>query len=183
MKTTQTYQTKTYLNSTYLSPLCLARLQGFRPRSQFETEGAEEAMPSFGTRGLMPFVPFVSGVWVWLRLCVYVVTGHGNPFESEFNSEAELPLRPAHGDNRAYRHLRRYCGNQKTMPVIRRYGVLYYFGSRHISPTQFLERRCRLSGVARVSVYRMIYYAHQLVREALWAMFERGDNRALEHGP
>jgi len=127
------------------------------------------AAPKMGVCGIA-----VSGILMWLRLCVYVVTGYGSPFESH----TAAPRQPFHNPNRTRRRLNRHCSNQKTMPVIRQYGILYNFGSRHITPTQFLERRCRLSGVARVSIYRMVYYAHRMVREALWARYARGDFRA-----
>ena len=125
--------------------------------------------PKMGVCGIA-----VSGILMWLRLCVYVFTGHGSPFESQTTAPRESFQNP----NRTRRRLNRYCSNQKTMPVIRQYEILYNFGSRHITPTQFLERRCRLSGVARVSIYRIVYYAHRMVREALWARYARGDFRA-----
>ena len=125
--------------------------------------------PKMGVCGIT-----VSGILMWLRLCVYVITGHGAPFESETVAPKQYFQKP----NRSRRHLNRHFSNQRTLPVIRCYGVLYNFGPRNISPTQFLELRCRLSGVARVSIYRMVYYAHRMVREALWARFARGDFRA-----
>ena len=167
MKTTHTYHKETYLSSTYLNPSYLARLQGFRPHSDGQVD--------VRTRSAYPkeLGGFMSSIWLWLRLCVYVLTGRGEAFDSE----AELVPFSAYRPNRANRHIQRHFAQHKRLPIVRRYGILYAFGSRHITPTQFLERRCRLSGVARFSIYRMIYYAHRQVREALWARFTRGDFR------
>ena len=167
MKTTHTYHKETYLSSTYLNPSYLARLQGFRPHSDGQVD--------VRTRSAYPkeLGGFMSSIWLWLRLCIYVFTGRGEAFDSE----AEFVPFSAYRPNRANRHIQRHFAQHKRLPIVRRYGILYAFGSRHITPTQFLERRCRLSGVARFSIYRMIYYAHRKVREALWARFSRGDFR------
>ena len=167
MKTTHTYHKETYLNSTYFNQPYLARLQGFRPHSDGQAD--------VRTRSAYPkeLGGFMSSIWLWLRLCIYVFTGRGEAFDPE----AEFVPFSAYRPNRANRHIQRHFAQHKRLPIVRRYGILYAFGSRHITPTQFLERRCRLSGVARFSIYRMIYYAHRKVREALWARFTRGDFR------
>ena len=167
MKTTRTYHKETYLSSTYLNPPYLARLQGFRPHSDGQAD--------VRTRSAYPkeLGGFMSSIWLWLRLCIYVFTGRGEAFDSE----AEFVPFSAYRPNRANRHIQRHFAQHKRLPIVRRYGILYAFGSRHITPTQFLERRCRLSGVARFSIYRMINYAHRKVREALWARFTHGDFR------
>ena len=167
MKTTRTYHKETYLSSTYFNPPYLASLQGFRPHSDGQAD--------VRTRSAYPkeLGGFMSSIWLWLRLCIYVFTGRGEAFDSE----AEFVPFSAYRPNRANRHIQRHFAQHKRLPIVRRYGILYAFGSRHITPTQFLERRCRLSGVARFSIYRMIYYAHRQLREALWARFSRGDFR------
>ena len=153
-----------YLSSTFFSSRYLARLQEFRR--------AESADVSKTPRGLGGFV---SAVWMWLRLCVYVMTGHGEPLEMDVQ-RAMHARRP----NRARRHLNHHF----TKPSVRggrkpaRNLVPFCaFGPRRVSPTQFMERLCRLSLWGRVSVYKFLYYAHRQVREALWAMFAQGEFR------
>ena len=77
-----------YLSSTFFSSRYLTKSQGFR-----RAESADISMPSKGFGG------FMSVVWMWLRLCVYVVTGHGEPLEMDAQ-RAMSARRP----NRARRH-------------------------------------------------------------------------------
>ena len=118
---------------------------------------------------------FVSAVWMWLQLCVYMMTGHGDPLEVDAQQSA-IARRP----NRARRHLNHHF----TKPSVRggrkpaRNLVPFCaFGPCRVSSTQFMERLCRLSLWGRVSIYKFLYYAHRQVREALWAMFARGEFR------
>ena len=74
---------------TFFSSRYLARSQGFR--------WVESADISTTPKG---FGGFMSAVWMWLRLCVYVVTGHGEPLEVDVQ-RAVAARRP----NRARRHL------------------------------------------------------------------------------
>jgi len=168
---THTHSTQTYLNqmaikqayltSTYFSPRFLAKLQGYRAKDE-----SLDMLPRMGAHG------FVSAIWMWLRLCVYVVTGHSDPFKSN----VEFIQRP-HLYGRARRHRDTHFAKRGTVPA-RRLTPFYYFGSRLITRGQFLERLCRLSCNGRIRVYHMIYYAHRLVRYAKLAMFARGDFRA-----
>ena len=153
-----------YLSSSFFSSRYLARLQGFR-----RVESADISTTPKGFGG------FMSVVWMWLRLCVYVVTGHGEPLEVD-TQRAMGVRRP----NRARRHLNHHF----TKPSVRGAGKparnlapFCAFGPRRVSPTQFMERLCRLSLWGRVSIYKFLYYAHRQVREALWAMFARGEFR------
>jgi len=168
MKTTHTYQQEAYhkevyLASTYFSPVKLAKLQGYAPEGQDEAYFA----PSSGMRG------FISAIWLWLRCCVYVVTGHGDPYESD----VEFVERP-HPYSRARRHRAAYFAKRGGIVPARNLRPFCGFGSRRITPAQFRERLCRLSGWGRIHVYRMVYYAPRLVRYALLARFARGDFRA-----
>jgi len=172
MKKTKTYQQEVYhkevyLPSTYFSPVNPVTLQGYAP----EAGGVDYVMPAtgldaFGLGG------FISAIWLWLRCCVYVVTGHGDPYESD----VEFIERP-HPYGRARRHLDRYFAKRGGIVPARNLQPFCGFGSRHITPAQFKERLCRLSGWGRIHVYRMVYYAHRLARYALLAMFERGETR------
>jgi len=178
MKTTHTYHKETYhkevyhkgvyLTSTYFSPLNLVRLQGFRP----EGETVEFVTSETGFGGV---VSFVSAVWMWLRLCLNVVTGHGQEREP-FQGDIDL-IEGAPRPNRARRHLDKYFTKRGEIVPARNLRPFCGFGSRHIMPAQFKERLCRLSGWGRVHVYRMVYYAHRLARYALLARFARGDFR------
>ena len=153
-----------YLSSTFFSSRYLARLQGFR-----RVESPDVSTTPRGLGG------FMSVVWMWLRLCVYVVTGHGEPLEVD--TQRAMGVRRL---NRARRHLNHHF----TKPSVRGAGKparnlapFCAFGPRRVSPTQFMERLCRLSLWGRVSIYKFLYYAHRQVREALWAMFACGDFR------
>ena len=153
-----------YLSSTFFSSRYLTKSQGFR-----RVESADVSTTPKGFGG------FMSVVWMWLRLCVYVVTGHGEPLEMDAQ-RAMSARRP----NRARRHLNHHF----TKPSVRggakpaRNLVPFCaFGPRCVSPTQFMERLCRLSLWGRVSIYKFLYYAHRQVREALSAMFARGEFR------
>jgi len=163
MKRTNTYPKEAYLASTCYSPLHKAELQGFQP----EMEDMHYFVPHSGISG------FISAIWFWLRACVYVVTGYGDPYEDE----VEFVERP-HCHGRARRHLEAHFAKRKDAVPARENMPFYYFGSRRITRAQFMERLCRLSGRGRIRVYRMIYYAHRLARYAKLAMFTRGDFRA-----
>jgi len=153
-----------YLNSTFFSSRYLARLQGFR-----RVESADVSTTPRGLGG------FMLAVWMWLRLCVYVVTGRSDPLEEEAQRAMRV-RRP----NRARRHLNHHFTKPSVrggLKPARNLSPFCAFGPRRVSPTQFMERLCRLSLWGRVSIYKFLYYAHRQVREALWAMFERGDFR------
>jgi len=158
----EAYHKEVYLASTCYSPLHIAELQGFQP----EQEDMHYFVPHSGISG------FVAAIWFWLRTCVYLVTGQGDHFESDI----EFVQRP-HPYGRARRHLDAHFAKRKTPVPARENMPFYYFGSRHLSRAQFMERLCRLSGRGRVRVYGMIYYAHRLARYAKLAMFERGEFR------
>ena len=83
----------------FFSSRYLAKLQGFRK--------VESAYVSKAPRGLGGFM---SAVWMWLRLCVYVMTGHGEPLEVD-TQRAMGVRRP----NRARRHLNHHF----TKPSVR----------------------------------------------------------------
>jgi len=167
MKTTNTYQQEAYhkevyLTSTYFSPVHPVRLQGYAP----EAENIDYVIPSSGLSGL------ILSIWLWIRCCVYVVTGHGDPYEAEVEF-----IERSHPYGRARRHLDRHFAKRGQIVPARNLRPFCGFGSRHITPAQFKERLCRLSGWGRIHVYRMVYYAHRLARYALLARFVRGDFR------
>ncbi|WP_371396178.1 hypothetical protein [Fretibacter rubidus] len=68
----------------------------------------------------------------------------------------------------------------RAVPPARNYAPFYQYAARGLSPTQFMERLCRLSVHGRISVYRMIYWSSRMVREAVMAMFTRGDFRMAD---
>jgi len=128
----QMHLKEAYLSSTFFSSRYLTKSQGF-----CRVESADISTTPKGFGG------FMSVVWMWLRLCVYVVTGHGEPLEVD-TQRAMGVRRP----NRARRHLNHHF----TKPSVRggakparNLAPFCAFGPRRVSPTQFMERLCRLS--------------------------------------
>jgi len=157
--------THTYLASTYFSPVYLAKLQGFRP---IQDDG-ESAVIHMGSGGFVP--GFLSGVWLWLRLCVYMVTGLGDPFEAEpFDADIEFIPKPYQA-SRVNRHLYQHFARRRRVAPALCLTPFHGFGSRRITHAQFLERLCRLSVWGRIRVYAMGCWAPRRVRQALIAVF------------
>jgi len=152
--------THTYLNTTYLSLLNIAELQGYEPEQDVEYEAFQTGLGGIST------------IWFWLKCCVYLVTGHGEPLKSE----VEFVERP-YPYGRARRHREAHFAKRKDVTPSRCLTPFYSFGGRCITRGQFLERLCRLSDQGRIRVYHIIYYAHRLARYAKLAMFARGDFR------
>ncbi|WP_371398033.1 hypothetical protein [Fretibacter rubidus] len=78
--------------------------------------------------------------------------------------------------NRERRH-RQVRFFTRAVPPARNHGPFHKFGPRGVSPTQFLERLCRLSVDGRITVYRMVYWSSRMTREAFMAILIFGEFR------
>ncbi|WP_371395667.1 hypothetical protein [Fretibacter rubidus] len=128
-----------------------------------------EAQPATNHAATAPF-SLLSAIWAWLGIVSRHVLGrgviHGDTPPTPFVSRVV---------NRAQRRLYNHHPNSP-LPPSRNLTPFYAFGPR-VSPTQFLERLCRLSVRGRVIVYRMVFWSPRLVREAFMALFSRGTFR------
>ena len=111
-------------------------------------------------------------IWLWFRLWVMEGRrGYSVPFDGGTPTVKSRVLRARR------QHFAKRRGRGKAVPASRDTTIYHYFGSpfaARLSPTQFLERLCRLSGHARHRLYRMRYIARRRVREARHSRFVTG---------
>lgn len=109
-------------------------------------------------------------VWLWLGVVSRGILGRGV-------MHGAVPPTPVVSPtiNRSQRRLYNHHPNS-AVPTSRNLAPFYRFGPR-VSATQFMERLCRLSVNGRIRVYRIAYWSSRLSREALMALFSRGDFR------
>jgi len=126
-----------------------------------ELESAEyEDVSSYGTQN--------NSAWtllVWLRLWLHWICG---------GQDAPFTEQSAHGLNR---HRRRM--EHREIPPARNLMPYYKFcatglDGRKLSPTQFMERLCRLSVFGRICIYRMRQSGSVLRRRALLICYDHG---------
>ena len=108
----------------------------------------------------------LSAIWLWLASLAREV------LERRVVRADYYPTWDAFPVNRAAR-LRRARYTRRSVPPAQNLEPFYAIGP-NVSPTQFLERLCRLSGQGRVYVYEMVYWSHRMTREAFMAIFARG---------
>ncbi|WP_371396638.1 hypothetical protein [Fretibacter rubidus] len=125
-----------------------------------------------------PYDGMLAAIWLWFRLLsLDVLSGVlGGDCGRRSDADGAAYKWPLFSKSRARSRLIHHHPNSP-LPPARNLAPFYAFGPR-VSPTQFLERRCRLSVDGRIGVYRMAYWSSRLAREALMAIFSRGDFRA-----
>ena len=115
----------------------------------------------------------LAAIWLWLGMLSRCLLGrgviHGDTPETPFVSP---------DINRAQRRLHNHHPNTP-LPPARNLSPFYHFGPR-VSATQFLERLCRISGKGRIRVYRLRFRLSRAAREAVLAIFSRGDFRMAD---
>jgi len=111
-------------------------------------------------------------IWLWFRLWVKEgQRGFSVPFDGRTPTVKSRTLRARR------QHFAKRRARGKAVPASRDTTIYHYFGSPFaapLSPTQFLERLCRLSGHARHRLYRMRYITPRRVREARHSRFVKG---------
>jgi len=137
---------------------------GYGVLPEFECNELESAeygdVPSYGTQN--------NSAWtllVWLRLWLHWICG---------GQDAPFTEQSAHGLNR---HRRRM--EHREIPPARNLMPYYKFcatglDGRKLSPTQFMERLCRLSVFGRICIYRMRQSGSVLRRRALLICYDHG---------
>ena len=111
-------------------------------------------------------------IWLWFQAVSRSVLGR------DILRDDSASFYPAWGGspvNRAQIRLYNHHPNRPLSPA-RNLVPFYRFGPP-VSPTQFLERLCRMSTDGRIDVYRNPYWSSRMTREAFMAMFSRGDFR------
>lgn len=129
-----------------------------------EMPSAAHIPSNSGVSGVLSFI------WLWLAALSRGVFGHGVIHDETPQKPHWVPV------NRAQRKLYHHHPNSP-LPPARNLAPFYRFGPR-VSPTQFLERLCRLSVDGRIRVYDMVYWSSRAAREAFMAIFARGEFRA-----
>ena len=130
--------------------------------------GGENHAPMGGSMGLCGVL---SAIWLWLlalprgMMRAEFSSGGSRPIGRSFPANRELRARCARFENRP-------------LPPARNHAVLRRLYGRGLSRTQFLERLCSLSVDGRMRIYYMVYWSSRMSREALMAIFSRGDFRA-----
>ena len=125
-----------------------------------------------------PYGAVLSAIWLWFQAVSHSILegvrggGFGRGADAGYASYKWPIFSPSRARSRICHH-----HSHKPLPPVRNLAPFYAFGPR-VSPTQFLERRCRLSTMGRIGVYRMAYWSPRLYREALMALFSHGDFRA-----
>ncbi len=102
---------------------------------------------------------------VWIRLWLHWLCGH-----------QDVPFAPQ-TRRRLNRHRRRM--EHRVIPPARNLAPYHKLlattsDGRRLSPTQFLERLCRLSVFGRICLYRMRQYGSVLRRRALLVCYDHG---------